>query len=414
MIKIYPSTISGHLNAPASKSHAQRLLFMASMPAMPTHIKNVPICTDIDTTISCLESLGCEISRTPDGREVVVSPFPKTTALPSVELNFKESATTARLAIALCAALGIKANCKASGTLLKRKMVQLTGRLAIRGVTFTSFSLPFEMNGRMLPGEYIFQGDEGSQSISALMMFACGLLSDSKLILSSPLVDDSFIRLTRSAMESFGVKLEETEDGGYIIPGRQYYQSPESIETENDWGLSAMWILAAAACGARGKGLTVDNLPDASPQMYRDLQAINALMYQDVREINIDAGKCPNLATLYAAMAIVTGATLKLSGVPQLKLKECDRMKVMAEIARQFGQEAKVTDDGIIITGNGSPKYPTEPINTYGDPWVFMSMVLASAKATDPIILADEHGADKIYKNFLSDFEKLGGLFEIE
>lgn len=412
MIRINPSTISGQLHAPASKSHAQRLLFMASMAAHPTRIKNVPRCTDVDATIGCLTDLGCHISRNFTGDEVVVNPFPKTSPMPNVELNFKDSATTARLAIALCSALGIKADCKATGTLLKRKMVELTGRLALRGVTFTNFSLPFELSGRMSAGEYSFAGDEGSQAISAIMMFASCLLNDSKITITSPMVDGTFLKLTKSSMESFGIKIEETETG-YNIIGRQYYQSPGEIYTENDWALASMWITAAAACGHKGKGLTVDNLPKDSVQQYRGLETNNALIFQDFKDVNIDVTNCPNLLTVYSALAIVKGASIKLYGAPQLRAKETDRLAAMAEIAKAFGQDAKVTETGIEIIGNENPIYPETPIDCKGDPWVFMSMVLASTKAIEPILLQNEHTAEKVYKDFLDDFETLGGKIEI-
>ena len=412
MIKIYPSTIQGQIKAPGSKPHAQRLLFMASMAATPTRIKNVPKCNDIDTTIGCLTDLGCQISRNVTGDEVVVSPFPKTSPMPNVVLNFKDSATTARMAIALCGALGIKADCKATGNLLKRKMIQLTGRLALRGVTFTGFSLPFEQSGRMAAGEYEFSGDEGSQAISAIMMFASCLLNDSQLKLTSPLKDKTFLKLTQSSMEQFGVKIEETEDGYHVI-GRQFYQSPKTVSAESDWALAAMWVLAGAASGRKGTGVTVEGLDPNSPQLYRNLEQVNALLYHDFLDINIDATMAPNLATIYAALAIVQGASIHISGVPQLKSKETDRLAAMVDIAKQFDLEAYETEDGIEIEGDGYPVYPDTPIDCKGDPWVFMSMVLASTKAHSPIILANEHEGEKAYKDFLDDFETLGGKFEI-
>jgi len=413
MIKVYPSTISGQLHAPASKSHAQRLLFMASMAAQPTTVKNVPICDDIDTTISCLETLGCSISRNLAGTEIVVKPFPKTSPMPEVSLNFNESSTTAHFAVALCSALGMKADCRAVGTLVKRKMVEMTSKFALRNVVFSSFSLPFSLSGRLSSGEFCFAGDEGSQSISATMMFASCLLNDSDIILTSPLVDDSYVKLTKSAMEDFGLKIEETEKGFHII-GRQYYQSPGEIETENDWGLATMWALAGAASGRNGNGVVVDQLNPDSVQKYKNAVGAFPLLYQNFRDINLDVSMCPNLATVMCAMAIVKGSSIHLKGVPQLKHKETDRLAVMARIADEFGQKAIINGGDIEIIGDGNPQFPDKPIDCQGDPWIFMSMVLASTTAQKPIYLSDEHCANKIYRDFLNDFKNLGGKFEIE
>ena len=412
MIRINPSTISGHMHAIPNKAHAQRLLFMASMPAMPTRIKNVPRCNDIDTTIACLEDLGCQIVKNTTGTEIVVTPFPKTSPLPDVELNFKESATTARLAIALCSALGIKANCRASGTLLKRKMIQLSGRLALRGVTFSGFSLPFVLSGRMAAGDYIFSEEDGLQSISSLMMFTPCLLGDSQLKLEKPIADKSILELTRKSLKCFQIETSE-ENGEYFTPGRQYYQSPGEVTVENDWSIAAMWIAAAAACGARGKGLVVDNLPQNSPQLYRNLEAVNAMLYQDYEDVNVDATYSPDLATLYAALTIVRGASITITGVAPLRQKETDRLRIISNIAHQFNQDVRIDEDSLRIIGNGNPVYPEEAIDCQGDPWIFMSMCLASTKAKEQIVLSDESCAEKIYKDFLEDFKNLGGSFVI-
>lgn len=412
MIKIYPSKISGKLKAPASKAHAIRLLYMASMPAFPTTIKNVPDCDDVDTAIECLKALGCEVSSGRIPGDYVVRPFPKTSPLPTAAFDFKESSTTARLSIVLCGALGITAECKAHGTLPKRSLVPLTGRLAIRGVSFSSFSLPFSQSGRLLAGDYSFAGDEGSQSISSLLMFLPCLVGDSTITLESPLADRSFIDLTKASLEKFKIHVHEGEQG-FIIPGKQFYHSPKTISAENDWGLAGMWALAAAACGPDNY-FSIDGLSAKSPQLYRDLSTLFSLLCQDFTDINVDASGIPNLTPLLCALATVKGATIRINGVPQLKYKETNQFKTLTEIARIFGQKTLQVEDGITIIGNGKPVYPSDTvIDCQGDPWIFMAMVLSSAVLKEPIILKDEHGADKTYRNFLSDFKSLGGKFEI-
>ena len=384
---------------------------MGSMPAEPTIIKNVPECDDIDTTVDVLKTIGSTIKK--NGSEYTIYPFPKTSPMPSVTLNFRESATTARMAMALCGAFGMKADCRANGTLPKRKMIHLTGRMAIRGVQFTSFSLPFIQEGRLQGGEYVFSGDEGSQSISSLMMFLPCLLQDSTIRFSSPLIDRSYIDITQKALESFGINMEK-KNGTYYIPGKQYYHSPGTVTTENDWALASMWITAAAACGPEAPGLTVTDLPEDSPQMYRDIMPYIALFQQDFKDINIDAAKMPNLTTLFCALAIVKGATVRISGVPQLRYKEADRLRVMGNIASALGQSSLVCEDGITIIGTGKPGYKEDTvIDCQGDPWVFMSMALAAATMEKPIILKNEHEAEKVYRNFMNDYKALGGKYEI-
>ena len=411
MIRIYPSVFSGELKAPASHAHAQRLLFMSCIPAKPTTVHNVPDCEDVDATISCLEALGCIVERS--GSDVTVTPFPKGIMGQIAEFNFGQSATTSRIAIALAAAFGIRAECKASGNLPRRALFPLTGRMAIRGVRFSKFSMPFTMQGKLEPGEYVFEGNEGSQFISAILMALPLLADDSTLKLASPLIDSSFVDLTIRSMADFGVTIEKT-DYGFFIPGRQYYHSPGEITTENDWGLAALWVAAGAASGERSGDVVITQLPADSPQLYRDVAKEFPFIAQDYAELDLDASTCPSLASFYAAMSAVKGATVTISGVPQLRSKESDRLAVMAEICNELGQKATLTKDGLHIEGTGKPEYPEDlKINCHRDPWIFMSMALASSKLVKPIILDSEFTPEKIYRNFLKDFAALGGKYEI-
>ncbi len=416
MIKIYPSVLQGQIRAVASKSHAQRLLFAASIPSSPTLVKNVPDCEDINTTLETLESFGCGLTRDSNG-EVMVEPFVKTNPLAQLTFNFKRSATTSRFAIPLAAALGLQANCRASESLVKRQLIPLTSRLALRGIVFSSFSLPLTMQGRLLPGEYVFRGDEGSQFISALMLSLPILQSDSVIKLESPLADRSFIDLTVQVLHSFGIRITEVHGGfdGFIVPGRQYYESPGEIAAENDWGLASMWITAAASCARSGGWVRVTDLPEGSPQQYRDLMPLLSLLKQDFMDINIDCTRCPNLSTLFIALGAAKGATVRVCGCPQLKYKETDRFKTMADCLRLMGLDSEVTDDGMTVFSPAEGwSIPDDIVlDCKEDPWVFMSFALSSVLAEKPITLSDESCAAKIYGDFLKDLASLGGHYEI-
>ncbi len=418
MIKFYPSVLDGSLKAPASKGHALRLLFAAAMASTPTRIENLPACDDLDTAIDCLRQLGCKIDtkggKNPgDKYSLKIEPFPKTATLKTMEFNFRESATTARYIAAICAVLGIPANCRAEGTLTRRSQVMLTSRMALRGANFSSFSFPLHLDGRMIGGEYEIDGDESSQNICALLTTLPVAKNDSYIKLTSPIKDKSFIDLTLQALNLFQVRIEEREDG-YFIPGQQYFKAPKKVVCENDWGLATMWTTAGASCALKGGSVSVTDLPRTSVQKYRDVQAFFPFLSQDFKEISVDASDCPNLATLFGALAIARGGTIHIDGVPQLKFKETNRLKSIGMCCEQYGVTYEDNLEGYTITGKDGVDYPEDMVvDTLDDPWVFMSMAIAAVSFKNPLIIKDEHGADKIYRDFLHDYELLGGKFEI-
>ena len=418
MIKFYPSVLNGSLKAPASKAHGLRLLFAAAMASTPTKIENLPNCDDLFTAIECLREMGCKIdiknANNPGDRITLkIEPFPKTASLKTLELNFKESATTARYITAIAAALGMPANCRASGTLTRRSQVSLTSRMALRGASFSSFSFPLKLEGRMIGGEFELSGEESSQFICALLTALPVVKNDSYIKLTSPIVDRTFVDLTLETLNLFKVKIEERPDG-FFIPGQQYYKSPRKLVCENDWGLATMWTTAGASCALKGGSVSVTNLPGSSVQKYRSVQELFPFLSQNFMEMTVDATECPNLATLFGALAIARGGKIIVNGVPQLKYKETNRLKSIGMCCEPYGVTYEASETGMTVTGKAGADYPEDMIiDTMGDPWVFMSMAIAAVSLEKPIILKDEHGADKIYKDFLHDYESLGGKFEI-
>ncbi len=412
MIRIYPTTFKGDIEAMPSKSHAHRLLVAAALSTAPTTIGNLPECDDIDTTLECLKELGCTVERLPGG-EIKLHPFPKTSPVPKVELNFKQSGTTAHLLLPVIAAMGMDAECKASGTLLKRTLIPLSSRMALRGIKFSNFNFPLTMTGTLQPGDYVFAGDEGSQYISGALMALPLLRSDSKIELSSPLIDDSYIDITLSSMKEFGVSAEITEYG-FRVPGRQVYKSPGTIAPENDWALGTMWACAGCLSKSDDDLVRVIGLPANSVQMYRNFKYAMSLLRHDVKYLNVDASGCPNLACLYAIFGASKGSGMDIVGVPQLKFEETDRLKAVAECVKALGVSAQATEDGIKMQKRENFDYPEDTlIDCKGDPWIFMSMALAAGCLPKPVILDDERCPEKVYRNFLADYKRLGGKYEI-
>ncbi len=415
MIKFYPSVFNGTIEAPASKDHAQRLLFAAALSSVPTLVKNVPASRDIDTTLDCLEALGCAVEKSGGARaEVLIKPFVKTNPLQHVDFNFRQSATTARLATAIAAVMGITAECRASGTLPARAQVPLTGRMALRGVTFSNFSYPLSIQGRLRGGSYEFDGDEASQFLSALLMALPLAAEDSTIKLTSPITDRTGIDLTVSVLNSFGVRIEERE-GEILIPGRQVYESPGEISAGNDWALAALWVCAGSASSAGGGRIEVTGLPDTDSVMYKDLAPVFSIISQDFKKVNIDASRCPDLVTVFSALACAKKAEISITGVPRTRFDENNRFRHIGRCLQALGAGFSAEDDTVTVRGDAAAaSAETAVLDCDGDPWLFMSLAIASCSFDRPITISDEHCAEKVYAGFLDDFASLGGKYEIE
>lgn len=410
MIRIFPAVFSGSLIAPPSKAHAQRLLFAAAVSNSPTTLVNVPACDDIRTTIRCLEALGCTFEQ--KGKNgLVVQPFIKTKPVPRVSFDFSASAATSRYALAISAAYGYQADCVAADSLKKRPLVPLASRMAVRGTTFSSFSFPLTIQGRLEGGEYDFEGEQGSQYINSILLAAPLLSGPSHIRIGQPLLQAGQIDITIKVLEQFGVVIEPTADG-YQIPGRQVYTSPGIAGVHNDWSLAALWLTAGALSQDNGGAISCTELPPDAPQGYRDLTEMHSLLITDFKDFTVDAREFPALVPLIAIVAAVRSGALHLSGAPQLHYKETDRLKTVSAILRDMGADIRDTEDGLESRAGGVFDYPQDCfVDCQGDPNLAMSFALAASVLKKPFLM-DERAVDKTWPGFWDRYRALGGKFE--
>ena len=95
----------------------------------------------------------------------------------------------------------------------------------------------------------------------------------------------------------------------------------------------------------------------------------------------------------------------EINDAQELRVKETDRLKVMARQLRKFGAEIKEKEDGLII--NGQSKFHSAEVDSETDHRVSMSLAIASllAKGTSKIIRADASSVS--YPAFWEDLAKL-------
>ena len=414
MIRFYPAVFNGKIKAPASEIHAQRLLYAAAMADGRSLIFNLPDCTSIDTSISCLEAFGCHFDHDEFNKNaLVVDPFVKTNPVPSAQFNFRESSAAARFTLPLAASCGIRSECFAGEYLMKRRqMFALTSKMAIRGVAFSNFSLPFSMTGRLSAGEYKFSGDDDPQYICAFLMALPLLRDSSDIVLESPITDDSTVVMTIEELTRFGIRIEKTENGWHI-PGAQTYSTVPRLTVENDWALANAWVTSGVFSARNGGRVEIEDLPANSAQLYRNTSPAYALMSQDFSELNLDCSQYPNLAMVFGAAAAFKGATLHLSGVSQLRRGDSDRFRSLELLTGTLGGNFMSDEDSITVSGNPDAEYENTVIDTCGDPWMFISVAASAPLMRYPVLVRDEHGAEAIYRGFLEDYRTLGGMYEI-
>ena len=417
-ITITPRPLRGKIEAIASKSMAHRLLICAALSQKETKIFLNESSEDIDATARCLNALGADIVRTDDGFSV--SPIKKVPPVPVLDCG--ESGSTLRFILPIVGALGAKAKLVLSGRLPSRPLSPLWEELEKGGMTLSwENENTILCGGKLQSGAFALPGNISSQFISGLL-FALPLLEgDSTLHLTGKAESVQYIKMTLSALETFGITFPFADSVYKICGGRcPALSGKTSLAVEGDWSNAAFWLSA----GAISEEITMDGLSAASLQ--GDKEIINLLSRfgaavsqtassvstrsENLKGIEIDATHVPDLVPVLAVVAAAAEGETKIFGAARLRLKESDRLKTVSQMLSALGGNIKETEDGLIIKGGTLLAGGT--VDSAGDHRIAMSAAIASILCTGPVTVKGAEAVAKSYPKFWEHFSALGGQIE--
>ena len=155
-IKITPSSLSGAVEIPASKSCAHRSLICAALADGVSVLSGVTMSKDIEATISAVTALGASVEV--NGDIVTVKGISSPSAKADIDCN--ESGSTLRFIIPVAAALGAESTFFGRGRLPERPIDIYVRELGKNGIKFDyDNTMPFSISGRLSGGTYEIEGN---------------------------------------------------------------------------------------------------------------------------------------------------------------------------------------------------------------------------------------------------------------
>jgi len=158
-----------------------------------------------------------------------------------------------------------------------------------------------------------------------------------------------------------------------------------------------------------GADLTIENIRDESGEPVGDITA----RYSQLRGVDVPANRAPSMIDEYPILAVAaafaTGVT-RMTGIGEMRVKESDRIALMAAGLTACGLGAEEEPEGLIVVGSGSGNHPTAggaQIITRGDHRIAMSHLIMGL-AADGEITVDEPGM--IATSFPGFVEMMRGL----
>lgn len=424
-VRITPSSVTGEVSVPPSKSYTHRAVILASLAAGETIIENPLVSDDALYTIDACRSLGADIALKGNRLRIIGTGGQIKVAPNEQRIFVGNSGSTIRMVAPLAALAQAKVVFDGDSRLRQRPIGDLLSALESLGVRARSLSNngypPVEIQGGKLSGgEILIPGLVSSQHISSLLMIAPYTEDGLRIKVANELRSKPYIDITLDVMRDFGVETVNRNYKEFWVKGGQKYKA-RHYRIEGDYS-SAAYFLAAGAIG--GKPVTVNNLKPDSIQGDRYLLTILsgmgcAIEYQpepvrisrrdELTGVTVDMGDYPDIVQTVAVVAAYAHGKTEITNIGHLRFKETDRLSNTAAELVKMGIRVDVTENTMVVYG-GKPR-GTE-IEAHGDHRMAMSFAIATLFADGNSIINGAEAVTKSYPRFFTDLAKLGAKVE--
>ena len=179
-VEITPSQAKGEINAPPSKSVAHRLLICAAIAEGVSVIENIGTNDDVLATISCLKTLGADIT---DG-VATVKGILKGAKKDKLSFNCNESGSTLRFLIPLSTLFANECRFTGGGRLMQRPQSVYKDLFERKGCYLELKDNALYTGGGLKSGVFEIPGDVSSQFLTGLLFVLPLLEGDSQIVLT--------------------------------------------------------------------------------------------------------------------------------------------------------------------------------------------------------------------------------------
>lgn len=404
---------------PGDKSISHRSLMFGALASGRTTARGLLEGEDVMATAAAVRAMGAGVERRVDGTWVIDGVGVGGLLQPQTALEMGNSGTSTRLLMGLVASHGITATFTGDASLSKRPMGRVIEPLSLMGADFTaspgakgSQTLPLTMRGAHPAVPITYRLPVASAQVKSALLLA-GLNAPGVTTVIEPVATRDH---TERMLTGFGAELWVDDEAGErtirVRGGAEL--SPQDIIVPGDPSSAAFFVTAALL--VPGSDLVVANvgLNPTRAALFDVLRAMGASIEEldrrdvggepvaDLRVrhsaltgIEVDPVVAPSMIDefpiLFVTAALAKGSTVT-SGLDELRVKESDRLAVMAKALTAAGARVEEREDGLVIHGrDGEPLPGTAgaPVATHLDHRIAMSMAVAGLASRDGVEVDD-------------------------
>lgn len=419
--------LHGSIRVPGDKSISHRSVMFGSLADGVTQVSGFLEGGDSLGTLQAFRDMGVRIEGPVDGNVTVHGVGLRGLKKPAKDIDLGNSGTSMRLMAGILSGQSFDTKMIGDNSLSKRPMKRVITPLEQMGARIDSHDgkPPLVVHGGQKLKAIHYDMPMASAQVKSCVLLA-GLYAEGETSVTEPEVTRDH---TERMLRGFGYEVKTNGSTVSLRGGGKLAAC--NIDVPADISSAAFFLVAASI--APGSDITLTHVGvnptrtgviDILKLMGANLELLNQrqvggepvadirVRHAELHGINIPAHLVPlaidEFPVLFVAAACAKGKTV-LTGAEELRVKESDRIQVMADGLTILGISATPTPDGIIIEGG---KIGSGTVESHDDHRISMSFSVASLRASGPIRINNCNNVATSFPNFVELAQQVG--FDLE
>lgn len=417
-------TLRGEVRVPGDKSISHRSMMLGSIAQGITKVTGFLQAEDCLATLNAFRAMGVLIEGPHNGEVILHGVGLHGLQAPSEPLYLGNSGTSMRLLSGLLAGQSFDTVLTGDPSLSRRPMKRVTDPLRSMGAvikTSPTGTAPLEITGgKQLVGQHYTLPVASAQVKSCLLL--AGLYAEGRTSVTEPAPTRDH---TERMLAGLGYPIQR--EGATVSITRGGTLTACDIDVPGDISSAAFFMVGASIAENAevllkhvGINPTRTGIIAILQQMGGDITLLHPreIGGEPVADILVRSSRLHGIAipdemvplaidefpVLFIAAACAEGET-RLTGAEELRVKESDRIQVMADGLRVLGIDAQPTPDGMVIRGG---RMSGGRVHSHGDHRIAMAFSIAALTASGSIEIEDCANVNTSFPNFVSLSDQLG------
>lgn len=418
-------SLNGQARVPGDKSISHRSIMLGSLADGVTHVKGFLEAEDALATLQAFRDMGVVIEGPKNGELTIHGVGKHGLKVPQKPLYLGNSGTSMRLLSGLLAGQAFDSVLTGDKSLSGRPMKRVTDPLAQMGAvieTTEKGTAPLHIKGQAGKMKGIdYQMPMASAQVKSCLLLA-GMYAEGVTRVTEPAPTRDH---TERMLNGFSYPVEK--EGAKVTITAEGRLTAADIDVPSDISSAAFFLVGASI--AQGSDIVLNHVGinptrtgviDILRLMGADIEILNERIVggEPVADLHVKSAPLKGIdipeelvplaidefPVLFVAAACAEGQT-RLTGAEELRVKESDRIQVMADGLQILGVDAQPTPDGMIIQGG---KIGSGSVESHGDHRIAMAFSIAGLRADGKIVINDCENVNTSFPEFIEIAPALG------